>query len=103
MLIAAKALTSLKAHQSRTKPLSLNSLSSVVLLKSRGQEFNLHSGFTSSCSFTRAVENSAVLPILKTTLGTETLQDKLLNYSKPLLKQKSYFTALDFSIKQIPS
>jgi hypothetical protein len=73
--ITAKALTSLKAHQSRTKPLSLKSLSTVVRLKSRGQELNLHSGFTSSCSFKRAVENWAVLPILKTTLMTETLKD----------------------------
>jgi hypothetical protein len=75
MQITAKALTSLKEHQSRTKPLSLKSLSTVVRLNSRGQEANLHSGFTSSCSFTRAVENWDVLPILRTTLTTEGLKD----------------------------
>lgn len=67
-------LTSLKAHQSRTKPSSRKSLSTVVRLKSRGQEPRFQSGFTSSCSFTSAVENWALLPILKTTLSTESLK-----------------------------
>jgi hypothetical protein len=73
--ITTNALTSLKAHQSRTKPSSLKNLSTVVRLKFRGQEPNFHNGFTSSCSFTRAVENWALLPILKTTLSTEILKE----------------------------
>jgi hypothetical protein len=73
--ITANILTSLKAHQSRTKPSSLKSLSTVVRLKSRGQEPHFHSGFTSSCSFTSDAENWALLPILKTTLSTEILKE----------------------------
>lgn len=62
-------LTSLKAHQSRTKPSSLKSLSTVVRFKSRGQGLNFFpSGLTSSSSFRRAGENWALLPILNTTL-----------------------------------
>jgi hypothetical protein len=68
--MTANILTSLKAHQSRTKPSSRNSLSTVVRLKSRGQEPRFHSGFTSSWSSKSSLENSTLLPILKTTLST---------------------------------
>jgi hypothetical protein len=62
-------LTSLKAHQSRTKPSSLKSLSTVVRFKSLGQGLNFFpSGLTSSSSFKRAEEKCALLPILNTTL-----------------------------------
>jgi len=83
-------LTSLNAHQSRTKPLSLNSLSTVVRFKSRGQGLNFFpSGLTSSSSFRRAEENWALLPILNTTLSDNIFRE--INFLICVTNQQSDF------------
>lgn len=61
-------ITRRKAHQSKAKPASRKNLSTVVLLKSRGQDGTFHKGFTSSCSSISSCDRGALLPILKTTL-----------------------------------
>lgn len=59
--------TNLNEHQSNANLASLNSLSTLVRLKSRGQERNFHKGFTSSCSSFNSWENGVELPSLMTT------------------------------------
>lgn len=83
-------LTSLKAHQSSTKPSSLKSLSTVVRFKSRGQGLNFFpSGLTSSSSFRRAGENWALLPILSTTLSENIFRE--INFLISVTNQQSAF------------
>lgn len=87
-------LTNLNEHQSNANLASLNSLSTLVRLKSRGQERNFHKGFTSSCSSFNSWENGVELPSLMTTLPTEERKTKgVLKIALKILADKLHLRA----------
>lgn len=79
-------LTNLNEHQSNVNSASRKSISTLVLLKSRGHDGIFHSGFTSSCNSFSSCENGVVLPNLTTTLKQKQLYFFFWNDVKCLVK-----------------